>query len=66
MADVFDFKTGQLVKRCETCRYWMGLDAFDVNPAGRYSKSDICIGCKNKANKTQRPTGQVPLSDEEA
>lgn len=66
MADVYDFKTGRLCKRCETCKFWKDLEDFDPNPHGKYDRSEICIDCMNEAHKTQRPTGQAPFNPEAA
>lgn len=48
MADVYDFVTGRLCKRCELCRYWKDLEDFNSGP-GKYSKSDICAKCEGKS-----------------
>ncbi|MCK4823165.1 hypothetical protein KA005_45815 [bacterium] len=48
MADVYDFKTGQLCKCCTHCKFWKGITDFPEYALGKYGVGPVCFDCLEK------------------
>ena len=51
MADVYDFKTGQLCKCCSHCKFWKGVTDFPQGE-GEYGVGLVCFTCLEKDQLT--------------
>ena len=47
-AKVYDFRTGQLCKKCTSCKYWKGVKDFPKDLGGLYERSSVCRDCTGK------------------
>jgi len=60
MADIYDFATGRLCKKCNICGYYKDLLDFERNPLGKYQVSDMCRACMDKILANQRIEDNTP------